>query len=222
LLIPAGKLLLPPGEYVVGRAPECHIVLGSARASRRHARLVVDDYGASIEDLGSANGVVVNGTHVSHEQRALAPDDFVAIGDQLLEIAIEPAGEVTDAAQSSPVLATLAPPTIPAHAVTNKATGLELIHSVAERALRDGHPERAERVLDEWLHLTLRAARSGKPSEPHVNELALKLALDLASALKSPRWIEYSLQLMSELGRPMTAALANELKAAIETVRSSN
>jgi ribosome-associated protein YbcJ (S4-like RNA binding protein) len=217
LRVPIGRVLLPPGEYVVGRSPECEIVLASGRASRRHARIVVDEHGATVEDLGSANGVYVNGSHIGRERRALAQDDFVSIGDQSLELLIEPLSE-----RASPPPRRLAAGTVPSplppHAVTNKAHGLDLLQGLAERALKAGYPERAERAVADWLRTTLETARSGKPSEPHLNEIALKLASQLAVALGSSRWVDYSLELLSASAQPMGAAIASELDTAIEIV----
>lgn len=51
---------LPRGETVIGRSPECHVTLEDPLVSRQHAKIVVDDGGATVEDLGSRNGVRVN------------------------------------------------------------------------------------------------------------------------------------------------------------------
>ena len=51
------------GEVVIGRSPECQVVLKDFGISRQHARLVVDDDGVRILDLKSKNGTSVNGTH---------------------------------------------------------------------------------------------------------------------------------------------------------------
>jgi len=47
------------GEHVVGRDPECGVWLDVAGVSRRHARLVVRGDRATLEDLGSTNGTLV-------------------------------------------------------------------------------------------------------------------------------------------------------------------
>lgn len=48
-------------ELGIGRDPTNQIVLDDARVSRRHARVYPGEKGHYIEDLGSANGVVVDG-----------------------------------------------------------------------------------------------------------------------------------------------------------------
>src|SRR6186997_201751 len=52
------------GEVVIGRSPECQVVLKDFGISRQHARIVVDEDGARILDLKSKNGTQVNGVPV--------------------------------------------------------------------------------------------------------------------------------------------------------------
>lgn len=48
------------GEMVVGRSEDCDLRVQDGHPSRRHARLTVDADGLWLEDLGSANGTLVN------------------------------------------------------------------------------------------------------------------------------------------------------------------
>jgi adenylate cyclase len=77
------ELPLHEGENLLGREPEAVVRLVSEKASRRHARIVVDDRGAVLEDLGSKNGTRVNGTRVGASV-LLAPGDRIEIGRELL------------------------------------------------------------------------------------------------------------------------------------------
>jgi len=52
------------GEVLIGRSPECQIVLKDFGISRTHAKLVVDPDGVQIHDLQSKNGTQVNGVPV--------------------------------------------------------------------------------------------------------------------------------------------------------------
>ena len=56
--------VVSPGEYVIGRAPESDIVIDDEEISRHHARLVVADGMLYVEDLGSRNGVLLDGQPV--------------------------------------------------------------------------------------------------------------------------------------------------------------
>ena len=67
------------GERVIGRDPSCAIELSGNDVSRRHAALRRDEAGATlIADLGSRNGVRVNGRLVG--SAPLAPGDVVRLG----------------------------------------------------------------------------------------------------------------------------------------------
>ena len=52
------------GEVIIGRSPECQVVLKDFGISRQHAKIVVDEDGARILDLKSKNGTTVNGVPV--------------------------------------------------------------------------------------------------------------------------------------------------------------
>jgi hypothetical protein len=75
------ELDLPQGGTIIGRSLDCHLTLEDPLVSRRHARIVVDEAGARIEDMGSRNGVRVNGA-VIREPVALRNGDRVRIGTQ--------------------------------------------------------------------------------------------------------------------------------------------
>lgn len=64
-----------------GRAPECDVVLlNSRKVSRKHCCIAQIDDHFVVRDLGSMNGVRVNGKPVSREVR-VKPGDEVQIGD---------------------------------------------------------------------------------------------------------------------------------------------
>jgi pSer/pThr/pTyr-binding forkhead associated (FHA) protein len=75
---------------VIGRSRECDIVLEDAGVSRRHAELRPLDASAwSIEDLGSTNGVQVNGRTVQGEHE-LRSGDRIELGSTEIVFEIAP------------------------------------------------------------------------------------------------------------------------------------
>src|SRR5439155_11990543 len=52
------------GEVVIGRSPDCQVVLKDFGISRNHAKLIVDEDGVRIQDLKSKNGTQVNGVPI--------------------------------------------------------------------------------------------------------------------------------------------------------------
>ncbi|MGE5127963.1 MAG: FHA domain-containing protein [Betaproteobacteria bacterium] len=69
---------------VLGRDPNCDIVLNDTKCSRRHATVEEEPEGLVIRDTGSANGTYVNGRRV--EQARLRPGDTVRLGDVSLRL----------------------------------------------------------------------------------------------------------------------------------------
>jgi FhaA, N-terminal domain/FHA domain len=79
LILADRRLLLPPGGATIGRSRDCDIVLDDAGISRRHAEISPDADGWAISDLGSTNGVIVNGREIEGRQ-ALHTGDRVELG----------------------------------------------------------------------------------------------------------------------------------------------
>ena len=84
-LIFAGDGLERPvdGDLTIGRDRVCEVVISSKTVSRRHARLVHDNGLWFIEDLGSANGTLVNDHRVpSRTAVRLRHGDRIQIGSE--------------------------------------------------------------------------------------------------------------------------------------------
>ena len=80
LLAVAGRrLIVPPGGGTIGRSRACDVVLEDSGASRRHAEIRPHPEGWTLQDLGSTNGVRVNGRPI-HGAQPLLPGDRVEIG----------------------------------------------------------------------------------------------------------------------------------------------
>jgi len=72
-----GDWLLSEGSNVVGRDRDCAVRIDSPSVSRHHARILVTQGEATIEDLGSKNGTYVNEQPIKGAPVAL--DDRVQI-----------------------------------------------------------------------------------------------------------------------------------------------
>src|SRR5947209_12099766 len=67
-------------EITIGREDGNTVRLPERNISRRHARLVRDDGFFVIEDLGSSNGVRINGDRIDAPRR-IQEGDLIQIGD---------------------------------------------------------------------------------------------------------------------------------------------
>ena len=77
------NLEMPLGEFAIGRSSSCNLALADGLVSRKHAVLHVGPESVVVEDLGSRNGVAVNGVRIKSPRR-LAHMDRVYIGSQEL------------------------------------------------------------------------------------------------------------------------------------------
>jgi DNA-binding winged helix-turn-helix (wHTH) protein len=77
-------------EFVIGRGEDCDIVLPDRQVSRHHFRVVRDDDGYNVEDLGSKNGTYVNGAPVRGSVQLQDGDEIqVALSVRLLFVGAE-------------------------------------------------------------------------------------------------------------------------------------
>jgi hypothetical protein len=88
LLVGDGRRTVIAGErLVIGRSRECDLVIDDPNISRRHAEVRHDGEVWSVADLGSTNGVKVNGRRV--ESAALTPGDELTLGVIKLKFEME-------------------------------------------------------------------------------------------------------------------------------------
>jgi hypothetical protein len=81
---PLGELELAPGETTIGRRADNDIVLSDRAVSGRHARIHLAQGQATVQDLDSTNGTLVNGRRIS--THPLADGDMISIGNYRLAL----------------------------------------------------------------------------------------------------------------------------------------
>ena len=90
ILLPSGLFevhVLPAGRSTLGRAPSNRVVVHDRRVSRVHAAITVEHAFVTIEDLGSTNGVWLNGRKLAQEP--LTDGDVLTVGDSTVHFAWE-------------------------------------------------------------------------------------------------------------------------------------
>jgi len=95
---PAGKSLsFPPGDFYFGRGGECQVRPLSEWVSRQHCLLRVTADAATLRDLGSRNGTLVNGALLTQEQ-PLRHGDLIQLGPLVFEVRLQPLAPAAEAA----------------------------------------------------------------------------------------------------------------------------
>ena len=72
------RMVLSGTRVVIGRSRDCDVVVSDPNVSRRHIELRRGERGWAAVDLGSTNGMKVNGRRLSHAE--LEPGDRITIG----------------------------------------------------------------------------------------------------------------------------------------------
>jgi pSer/pThr/pTyr-binding forkhead associated (FHA) protein len=194
---------LVEGEFVVGRGADCQLALDDALVSRRHAILTISGDDIQIDDLGSRNGVRVNGERIDGKTR-LSDGDKIRIGTQDMVILRMSRVPATTLQQPAPTL---------------RADAFGLLGGLADKALAMGRGEEAERILSVHMTNILEDARSGRKVATETAKTAALYAVKVASATTKGRWIDYVFELYSIMGQSCPAEVVDELYAGVRKVK---
>lgn len=220
------------GLTVIGRGAEAHLILDHPLVSRRHAALQVTGARVQLRDLGSRNGVLVNGRPLT-EPAELGPGDRFRVGDVDFELVGVPRERALKQRSELRRAQTLALETVyvdleaqrvgqagagqathPAGApipssrpdedeATRQAHVLEIVGPVATKALALGRGEEAARLLAGPLQHLADGAQRGQRLSREVALLAAELATQLAEATLDPRWVAVPLHIFIADRRPL-------------------
>lgn len=88
LLLNGKRMVVGAGGIVIGRSRGCDVVVDDANISRQHAEIRPRGGAWIVTDLGSTNGVTVNGRRIDHPQ-VLSAGDEIEIGTTSMKFALE-------------------------------------------------------------------------------------------------------------------------------------
>jgi len=71
------EVSLEAGETILGRSRDAGVWIDSSTVSRHHARIVVREEGATLEDLGSKNGTFLKGRRLDFPAKIEDRDEFL-------------------------------------------------------------------------------------------------------------------------------------------------
>jgi len=109
---PSQSVRLDKAVLLFGRHPDCDIVITSSRkVSRKHCCLAQINHGFVVRDLGSMNGIRVNGSRVKRSA-PLRPGDELMVGDVVFHLRDAPANGKAAKAKPAP------PKAVPKHLIS--------------------------------------------------------------------------------------------------------
>lgn len=203
-----GKLIveLGPRPILVGRASTCDIVLDDDLASREHCRIALREDQVVVTDLGSKNGVLVNGIRIE-ETTALHHGDCLTVGTQQLVVTRQ-----HRAPRYTPAVSELRAKWDdgPSES-TSKGDIFDLLEGATRRALSDDDLPGAE-TSAQSLFLSVRTSCARGGELPHeVMQRVVDLGLMLADEAGQVRWIEQILEALVAARSTMTPEAASRL-----------
>lgn len=199
-----GQYELAQGSLTVGRSEGADIVIDDPLVSRLHARVALRDGAVVIEDMGSTNGVYLDGVRLPATPQPLREGDRVLIGTHELSFfsaaSVRPfrmrAEEEATPRVRPPVTASNVRPTIENIPPTDRADVGELVARLAERFNRAGNSAEATRVLSGHLHRVLWGVTTGAVAGlPNLIDEASRQAMQVFSWTQNPAWIDYVFEL---------------------------
>lgn len=230
----AHDIELSPGDFIIGRSEECQLALDDPMVSRKHLCLRVSSSAVVAVDLGSRNGVTINGSKLKAE-RTLTDGDRVKIGQHELVLQIQrprpnerrlstrtlQAVDVRDL-ESTAVKEEPQKPSPPAlDAAAKAAASFGTFAQLANKAFGMGRVDEAERILTRPLNELLEACKSGPPPAAALLEKAASYALRVATESGKPNWIDYVIELYSEAERLFPAQLVEDIHGAARKVKGA-
>ncbi len=205
---------LAQGDTVLGRGPKNTVVLDDALVSRTHAKIVVQNDVVTIEDTGSANGVLVNGERID-KKRALTSGDRVVLGQQSFTLSVQSASvSRTEARVFARTLSGSAMDSVSEPdriSPTRRGDALDLLCGVADKMLALGRGDEAERILSSYLRNMLQVARARGDVDPRAMEKAVTYAVRIAEVSGKGAWVDYAFDTYAVVRRPLPAPLIEKL-----------
>ncbi|GEM_PF-6374483 len=81
---PGQTITISTPAQIIGRSSVSNIIIDEPSISRQHARIALTESGIMIEDLGSANGTLVNGQRISKfKSTILQIGDTIQLGNKI-------------------------------------------------------------------------------------------------------------------------------------------
>lgn len=231
----AHDLELAVGDFVIGRSAECQLAVDDPLVSRRHAALRVGADAVLAEDLGSRNGILINGKKVKGQAEVL-DGDHIRIGSQEMTLhrvdehgarspgielrVTQTLGHTELSAIRNALEETTNEPTRTETPAMRQAGSLRLLCGVADKAFAMGRADEAERILHQALLDLLAAAERGERVEEAAVGQAARYAAKLAGTTGKGTWADYTFDLYRSQRMILPAQVVDELYTVVRKVKT--
>ncbi len=196
---------LDKGKFVIGRAETSDLCLDDPLASRSHAALAISGDSVVIEDLGSRNGVRVNGEKLT-EPRTVAHGDRIRVGSQEMTLVRRGTSHVQ---------------TLVRHPATQRQQAFGVLGGLADKAIAMGHGDEAERILSRQLEELVELA-GHDPLDEDTFGKAASYGMKLALLTERGRWLDYVFRLHAAEQRVMTADMVDQAYSLASKARGAS
>ncbi len=212
-------------ELVVGRDEDCAIAFEDPLVSRRHAVFRVGYDTLMVRDLGSKNGVKVNGRRITVET-PLRMNDVVTIGSEQFEVRPP---RITSGVVPRTLAETVTRDPMPSGGVSPVTSW-----AAAERALASGNRNEAEHLVGQGLSDTYVAIVSCRLG-PAALEEPTRFALRLAVVTSNTKWLDWifrahqaakavlpvaTVEELDRVGRALRYRVGSPMKSYVDSIAS--
>lgn len=106
LLVVAGERVgsrytVPAGGVIIGRSRSCDFSINEEILSRQHCNCYVEGDVAYLQDLGSANGTLINGDEIDTAPYTLHDGDIITLGGTVLRVTLKQGASVVAPSRAS-------------------------------------------------------------------------------------------------------------------------
>jgi hypothetical protein len=216
---------LPPGQSAIGRGEDALVQIDDGLVSRRHAILTVLTRGVLVDDLGSRNGVLVNGQRIQR-QTALVHGDHITVGGHvfvLVDKGRSRGDTLTVNTARAPAQGSALPPPPASAAIgaraaagaTGAMTPLEVLLTGMIDALARGDESAVAFSLGHLFEALGEHERGPGAEDTTTLRRAATHALRAAATMNRHDWIDRVIELHAARPRPMHAATIDALEGAL-------
>lgn len=221
-------------EIVIGRSPECHITIEDPLISRKHARVAIRGDEAYVADLGSRNGVRVNGRLIKDREQKLREGDRLRIGTQELVFSAQrteqrtarptgymrvchacgtPFPEGTPECPHCGALVVADEDTVSGVMVDSRRSWtFQLLGEVIERALTSGKSVDAERLMRRAAKEVDDQLATGERLDPNHISMIAQFGVRLSALSSASEWVAWVLTLHRRQGLMLGEEVIEQLE----------